>query len=75
MRFHHFPEIVNIDWEEVEVGWGRGVEGEREEGGSQPVSGGKKMQLTFPFSAQKRNSREQRYLGGLADEFIILKNI
>lgn len=43
------------------------MEGERKEGGSQAVSEGKKMQLTFPFSAQKHNSQEQRYLGGLAN--------
>lgn len=74
MRFHHFPEIVNIDWEEVEVGGGEEwrEKGRREEA-RQWV--GEKMQLTFPFSAQKRNSQEQRYLSGLANEFIILKNI
>lgn len=73
MRFHHFPEIVNIDWEEVEGGEEWREKGRREE--ARQWVRKKKMQLTFPFSAQKHSSQEQRYLGGLANKFIILKNI
>lgn len=60
MRFHHFPEIVNIDWEEG--GWNGG-----REGGGKEARQWEKTQLTFLSSAQKRNSQEQSYLGGLAN--------
>lgn len=72
IRFHDFPEIADIDRGKGEEWWERG-EGERKK---ERKLGIEKMQLTFLLpDTSKCNSQEQIYLGGLFNEFTILKNI